>query len=97
MDAVVSAEELIQKWEDKLGPLKNLRSDLYGPGGRLEGVRKITGSRRGSIYKIDDVSLNTMLRDRVDCLKESKSAWSVNVMDPYKSHAHGSLGFEIGE
>ena len=38
----VHAEELMAKWEDELGPLKNVRADLYGPGGRMEGVRKIT-------------------------------------------------------
>ena len=42
MDILVRAEELIAKWEDELGPLKNLRADLYGPGGRMEGVRKLT-------------------------------------------------------
>lgn len=51
----MQAEELIQKWEDELGPLKNLRSDLYGPGGRLEGVTKITDGKKGSLYKIDNV------------------------------------------
>ena len=42
MEMVVPAEEMIQKWEDQLGPLKDLRADLYGPGGRLKGMRKIT-------------------------------------------------------
>lgn len=42
MDILVRAEELIAKWEDELGPLKHLRADLYGPGGRMEGVRKMT-------------------------------------------------------
>ena len=42
MDILVRAEELITKWEEELGPLKHLRADLYGPGGRMEGVRKMT-------------------------------------------------------
>ena len=42
MDIVVHAEKLIAKWEENLGPLKNLRADLYGPGGRMEGLRKIS-------------------------------------------------------
>lgn len=41
MDILVHAEELIAKLEDELGPLKNLRADLYGPEGRMQGVRKI--------------------------------------------------------
>ena len=42
MDLQVQAEELIAKWEVELGPLKKIRADLYGPGGRMEGVKKIT-------------------------------------------------------
>lgn len=42
MEILAHAAVLITKWEDELGPLKNLRADLYGPGGRMEGVRKIT-------------------------------------------------------
>lgn len=48
---VVQAEDLIQTWEDRLGPLKNLRSDLYGPGGRLEGVRKITNGKKARVHE----------------------------------------------
>lgn len=57
----MQAEELIQKWEDELGPLKKLRSDLYGPGGRLEGVRKITSGDKGGGQVKDDV--RAMTRD----------------------------------
>lgn len=42
VDILEHAEELIEKWEEKLGPLVKLRADIYGPGGRMEGVRKIT-------------------------------------------------------
>ena len=42
MDIVLHAERLIAKWEEELGPLKNLRADLYGPGGRMEGIKKIS-------------------------------------------------------
>ena len=42
IDLQMQAEELIAKWENELGSLKNLRADLYGPGGRMEGVKKIT-------------------------------------------------------
>ena len=42
LDILVRAEKLITKWEDELGPLQHLRVDLYGPGGRMEGVRKLT-------------------------------------------------------
>ena len=42
MDVLVHAGDLITKWENELGPLKYLRADLYGPGGRMEGVRKMS-------------------------------------------------------
>lgn len=35
------AVEILWKWENELGPLQNLRADLWGPGGRLEGLRKL--------------------------------------------------------
>ena len=61
MELVVMAEELIQKWEDTLGPLKNLRSDLYGPGGRLEGVMKIADGKKINSHERDDVRIGTFL------------------------------------
>ncbi|KAL6720512.1 hypothetical protein ACLMJK_002436 [Lecanora helva] len=82
MEIVMKAEELIQKWEDELGPLKNLRADLHGPGGRLEGVRKLTDGKKESMYEKDD---------------ELKSAWSVKTTDPFRSYECGSLGFDVGD
>jgi len=72
MELVAQAEELIQKWEDELGPLKNLRSDLYGPGGRLEGVRKLTDKKKDSPFEADDVSLGSVLRERCSCFQGVK-------------------------
>ena len=60
MEVVVSAEEMIQKWEDQLGPLKDLRSDLYGPDGKLEGLKKIT-----TWEERDDVWTKPMAIDRM--------------------------------
>lgn len=46
-EVVIQAEYTLRKWEDKLGhgSLKNLRANLWGPGGRLEGIRRIKDSR----------------------------------------------------
>lgn len=51
-EVVIQAEYTLREWEDKLGhgSLKNLRANLWGPGGRLEGIRRI----KDSIYR-DDV------------------------------------------
>ena len=38
IDAVEMAVELLEKWEQNLGSLKGIRADLWGPGGRLDGL-----------------------------------------------------------
>ena len=45
---------MMQTWEDQIGPLKDLRADLYGADGDLEGVRKITTWEYGGEER-DDV------------------------------------------
>ena len=57
IEIVVMAEAMMQKWEDQMGPLKDLRADLYGPDGKLEGLRKITTWEYGREQK-DDVCTN---------------------------------------
>ena len=39
----MQAEELITKWELALGSLKSIHVDLWGPGGRLEGIKRKRG------------------------------------------------------
>ena len=51
------AAEILWKWENELGPLHNLRADLWGPGGRLEGIRKL-GKPPDDKGEIDAVRLN---------------------------------------
>lgn len=38
---VEEAQELLQAWENELGSLRSIRADLWGPGGRLEGVKEL--------------------------------------------------------
>lgn len=40
-DIAEMARKILARWEDALGPLQELRADLWGIGGRLEGVRKV--------------------------------------------------------
>lgn len=42
-DATSKAQKILQKWEHSLGRLDNLRADLWGPRGRLEGLKKMKG------------------------------------------------------
>ena len=62
MEVVVMAEEVMQKWEDQIGPLKDLRADLYGPDGKLEGLKKIT-TWEYDTEESDDVWSNTTAID----------------------------------
>ncbi len=64
MEVVVLAEEMMQKWEDQLGPLKDLRADLYGSDGKLEGLKKITTWEHGREER-DDVWTKTMAIGRM--------------------------------
>jgi hypothetical protein len=34
------ARIILKKWENQFGPLDDLRADLWGPGGRMEGLKK---------------------------------------------------------
>lgn len=42
-DATSKAQKILKKWESSLGSLDDLRADLWGPRGRLEGLRKMKG------------------------------------------------------
>ena len=74
MDILVRAEELITKWEDELGPLKNLRADLYGPGGRMEGVRKLTW--KGGPGPDDVPNVQTSMR----CLTNNSTGGKISLV-----------------
>ena len=74
MDIQVRAEELMAKWEDELGPLKNLRADLYGPGGRMEGVRKLTW--KGGPGPDDVPNVRTSMR----CLNNNSTGGKIGLV-----------------
>ena len=44
VEATLLSEALLSAWEESLGSLKNIRADLWGPGGRLEGIKKLKSS-----------------------------------------------------
>ena len=74
MDVLVRAEELMTKWEDELGPLKDLRADLYGPGGRMEGVRKLTW--KGGQRPDDVLNVKTSMR----CLNNNSTGGKIGLV-----------------
>ena len=42
-EASTKSQQILDKLERKFGPLSNLRADLWGPEGRLEGLKKVKG------------------------------------------------------
>ncbi|KAL8827096.1 MAG: hypothetical protein Q9191_003395 [Dirinaria sp. TL-2023a] len=81
VEATLLSDALLSAWERSLGSLKNIRADLWGPGGRLEGIKKLTdaghgadaGERRGSAWSVEDVK------------------------DRYRAYNYGHLGFNVGD
>ena len=55
-DIVSNAKELLAKWEESLGPLNRVRSDLWAVGGRLEKLKKPVSWAHG-FGAIDGVQL----------------------------------------
>jgi len=87
------AERAIEEWEGYLGPLKRVRANLWGPGGRLEGVTKVDGwqQRVRDEEQHQDPELITRSKER-------KSSWNVEVgRDPARAYMVGHNGFSVGE
>ena len=40
LDLMMQAEELVTKWEMALGSLQSIHTDLWGPRGRLQGIKR---------------------------------------------------------
>ena len=74
MDILVRAEDLMTKWEDELGPLKDLRADLYGPGGRMEGVRRLIW--KGGQGPDDVLNVQTSMR----CLNNNSIGGKISLV-----------------
>ncbi|MCJ1434142.1 hypothetical protein MMC27_003508 [Xylographa pallens] len=90
------ATALLKTWEIKHGPLSDITADLWGPGGRLEGLIKLTGSGRLSrdgIPTTDSSPVMTMIRP-----KSTKSSWSVEGRNGlFHAFRTGHNGFRVGD
>lgn len=55
-EATTKAHKILEKWERSLGPVDDLRADLWGPCGRLEGLKKMKGWWGAAVEKseVDD-------------------------------------------
>ena len=81
---VLKVDRLLERWERDFGPLVELRSDLWGPGGRLHGLKRLTEPG------MDDKNYG------LEEYKERKRCVNVPV-EANDSLRSGDLGFEVGE
>ena len=93
---VLRAESLLELWEAKFGPLKEIRADLWGAGGRLEGLAKLRDSStawNSQVSKRDLFAAIIMAKS-----KNLTSAWCVDRGNaPSYPMIEGHNGFSVGE
>lgn len=94
-DIAAMARKILVRWENALGPLQELRADLWGIGGRLEGVRKVEFTMPDDAEWVSSWKQVILISLRV--FKETRSTWSVEgIIDPARAHVTGHLGFPVG-
>ena len=90
------AKALLRTWEIRYGPLSGITADLWGPGGRLEGLVKLTDVGRPPHEGIDCRNSSpamTIMRP-----KSTKSSWCVEGRNsPFYAMRTGHNGFNVGE
>ncbi|MCJ1397322.1 hypothetical protein MMC11_000514 [Xylographa trunciseda] len=90
------AKALLRSWEILYGPLSNITADLWEPGGRLEGLVKLTDS--GKLSHNDDPRRNSSPVMTVIRPKSTKSSWSVEGRNgPSYAMRTGHNGFNVGD
>ena len=96
LQIVLRAESLLALWEAEFGPLKEIRADLWGAGGRLEGLAKLKDS--SMTWSSQDPERDSLAATKVVKSETLKSAWCVDRhKGPYYSMIAGHNGFSIGE
>lgn len=78
------AQQILKKWERKLGDLSGLRSSLFEAGGRMAGCRK-------------QASIQGDLESPTSRGVGSTSRWIVETSDQSHVDSHGSGKFDIGD
>ncbi|KAL9580212.1 MAG: hypothetical protein Q9203_006394 [Teloschistes exilis] len=80
-DIVIKAQMLLARWEELLGPLQRVHTDLWAAGGRLEGLLKP----------------KAWLTYRVPQLPETPAWSAKAHGDPARAHKEGHCGFQVGD
>ncbi|KAL8818182.1 MAG: hypothetical protein Q9223_003124 [Gallowayella weberi] len=99
-DIVLKAKTLIARWETTIGPLPRVRTDFWGPGGRLEGFAKPQGWFRWE-SSFQQVSV-TWKKTQADVHQAEQSpetpAWTAVVKRTLgETYKEGHCGFSVGD
>lgn len=85
------AEDALVRWKQSFGPLKHVEANLWGPGGRLEHVKKVVGPEA-----VQDKG-HPQHQPLPAKPKERKASWCVQGgCDPTRAYVAGHNGFEVG-
>lgn len=94
---VQEAQELLQDWEKELGSLRSIKADLWGPGGRLEGVKELEEWQDSIIWGNSFASLDS---SDVEATAKNKPSGIGNEKEGEDSpgpYVIGSNGATVGE
>lgn len=96
MTIILKAEGLLSLWEADFGPLMNIQADLFGPGGRLEGIVKLKHWKTSWDSKVTSrasLEVATVVKS-----KTWGTGWNVEGgKGPFYSFMPGHNGFKVGE
>ena len=95
---VQEAQELLQDWEKELGCLRSIRADLWGPGGRLEGVEQLEEWQNTILWGNNFSRRNSP--DGETLAPEDKSKGPENEKEgeaSTRAYVFGHNGAEVGE
>ncbi|KAL8685033.1 MAG: hypothetical protein Q9224_006008 [Gallowayella concinna] len=98
-DIVLRAKILIERWETTIGPLQRVRTDFWGPGGRLEGFAKPHGwFRWEGVFQQVSVTSKKAQADIHQAEKSPETpAWTaVKKRTLGETHKEGHCGFKVG-
>ncbi|KAL8805975.1 MAG: hypothetical protein Q9182_001632 [Xanthomendoza sp. 2 TL-2023] len=99
-DIVLKARTLIARWETTIGPLQRVRTDFWGPGGRLEGFAKPQGWFRweGSFQQVSVASKKAQSDVHPAGKSPETPAWSAVVKRTLgETYKEGHCGFKVGD
>ncbi|KAI9730068.1 MAG: hypothetical protein M1834_006060 [Cirrosporium novae-zelandiae] len=89
LEIVKNAQHILSEWEENLGPLSLIQSNLWEPGGRMEGCCKT------STEKYDGA--NAEKEEGQLARHRSSSRWIVKSADPTNAYVFGHNGFQVGQ